>query len=160
MPETVVRVGPDAYLTNDRGEVFVVRPEGDVPIRAESSGFTEVAMPSRDDDDPYIIQMQPSLLNGIVRDVRTGAPVPNAEVALIGNGEGEIATSRTDGRGAFIFKIVPGDAMIRVEAPGYDEAELAVESRARVDIELSPMVEHERDMATPESATPSPEMSE
>lgn len=138
MPGALVHVGDAAYRADDRGEVRVVRPEGDVKIRAEAGGFTEVDIPGRVPEGVWLIQMQPSLVNGIVKDAETGEPISGAEVALMAGEEEPVSTSRSDLGGAYVFKHVPADAVIGVEAEGYEPVEVPIGSRSHVDIELSP----------------------
>jgi len=138
MPGTIVTVGDDAYRADDRGEVRVVRPADDMDIRAWADGFSGASVPSQETGGVRVIQMQASLVNGIVMDKASGEPVSGAELSLM-VGDEEIAVTRSDSRGAYIFKNVPEDALIRVLAPGYDEEMLSVGTSRQLDVRLSPV---------------------
>jgi hypothetical protein len=76
-----------------------------------------------------------------VTDVNTGKPIDNAQVFLLGGDSPE--SSLTNVKGVLVFENVqPGSYHVRVDAPGYEQTNTAVEvgeaQRARVSVALAP----------------------
>lgn len=134
----LVIVGDRRYLGDEDGKVRVSRPVEEADIGVEVDGFGRVDGPSRPIGGVLVIQMQPALVRGVVRDMTTGNPIPGADVVLVDGAGAPLATLRTDSHGAFIFKDIPGNASIRANAAGYDRDSIPVATRQRIDIALVP----------------------
>jgi hypothetical protein len=138
IPGALVTVGPYSYLADLDGRVIVERPEEGTAISARSDGFSPARLPSVTDPNlPQVIQLQPSIVNGLLLDAETGTPIKGADITIRNGAGADVAESRTDDRGAYIFKNIPDDAVLHINAGAYGQHQEDVGSRQRVDLLLT-----------------------
>lgn len=137
IPGALVSVGSLQYKADSRGRVVVERPDSGTDISAHVDGFALVDMPMNEDADVHALQMQPSLVNGVLTDAENGQSVDGANVALLDDEEQKVAMTRSDAHGAFIFKNVPDKAMLRVEAEGFNSVDQPVGTNQQADVALT-----------------------
>jgi hypothetical protein len=141
IPGALVTIGPYRYLADLDGRVIVERPEEGTAISARFDGFSEAKLTSVTDPNlPQVIQLRPSIVNGLLLDAETGTPIKGADISLRDGAGAVVAESRTDERGAYIFKNIPDDAVLHVNAAAYGQHEESVGSRQRVDLLLTQSV--------------------
>lgn len=75
---------------------------------------------------------------GVVSDSETGEPIMGAVVKLQGN---DRQYSMTDLNGNYALSAVPADGVLEISILGYQQSEVKVNGRTRVDIVLNPDVE-------------------
>jgi hypothetical protein len=141
IPGALVTVGPYSYLTDQEGRVIVERPGEGTAISARFNGFSPARLPSVTDPSlPQVIQLQPSIVNGLLLDAETGMPIKGADITIRNGAGADVAESRTDERGAYIFKNIPDDAVLHINAGAYGQHEESVRSQQRVDLLLTQSV--------------------
>jgi hypothetical protein len=137
----MVTVGAHSYLADENGRVIVERPGAGSDVSARFDGYSPIELPfAADSGRLQTIQMQPSIVNGVLQDASTGEPIEGAQVALRDRDGVEFAETRTDNRGAYVFKNLPDDAVLHINAGAYGQLDEPVEGRQRVDLKLTRFV--------------------
>jgi hypothetical protein len=77
---------------------------------------------------------------GVVRDARSGLPIVNAEVRIVGGAFADARSTVTDGNGYFDLGALGGPTTLRVSKLGYEYGSLStdVSGEGRVEIGLTP----------------------
>jgi len=139
----VVTIGGLSYLADTRGAIVVERPDGETDISAHADGFRSASAPVVTADDGRLtIQLQPSVVNGVIQDATTGDPLRDVDIALLDVSGEPVAETRSDDQGAYIFKNLPDDASLRVMAGSFGTHIEEVDERSQVNFLLQMSVAH------------------
>ena len=137
IPGAMVQIGSLNYRADDHGRVVLERPDNGSSISAFYDGFAPVEVSFATDSQRYqTIQMKPSIVSGTLLDAATGDPIPGATVSLRDSAGVDVASTRTDGNGAYIFKNLPEQAMLHVSAGAFGTHDEPVGDRHRIDLQL------------------------
>lgn len=131
-----VSVGDVLYLTDAEGEILIPRVANDTPVQVSAAGHesTEQFV----EDDELVVSLNVVLVLGSLTDIVSGEPIADADIVINdANGE-EVATSRTDESGTFVFKFIPEDAEIVVRHDVYGEHRQDLGARRSIMIQLQP----------------------
>jgi hypothetical protein len=144
IPGALVTVGPYSYVADEDGRVIIERPEDGSIFSARFDGFSPVEQPlTSDTRRSQTIQMQPSIVNGVLLDAGTGRPIEGAEITLRDGAGIDVAETRTDYRGAYVFKNIPDSAVLHINAGPYGQRDEPVKGRHRVDFQLTRKVAYQ-----------------
>lgn len=133
----MVQVGETLYRADANGAVKLTKPADGAEIVVSMDGFRTVN--GIVDDESALSQtvaLQPSILQGTLRDARSGEPIAGAAVNVV-DASGVVLTSATSSDdGAYLLKDVPTDAQLRIDSREYGSVLESVPSGMTADFEL------------------------
>lgn len=116
----LVQVGESLYRADATGAVKLTRPESGTDIVVSMDGFRTVSGEVGDETSlGQIVPLQPSILNGTLRDADSGNPIAGANVNVVDASGAVLLTSTTADDGSYLFNNVPLEGQLHIDAGEY-----------------------------------------
>jgi hypothetical protein len=136
-----VTLGESTARTDATGQFVLKDIPPDGALVFEREGYDQLQMPL-DRGTTIDVVMRPSILEGVVRDAATGAPLSDTLVLATETVTGTaLASVRTDAEGRYRLENLPPEVYLKALLPGYERGEEHVISgQLPDDIRLEPLV--------------------
>jgi hypothetical protein len=137
IPGAAVTIGDMVYITDKDGKIIVEQPERGTSLAAASEGYEPlVAKVANPQQGSVTLQLKPSIVQGVLRDWESGEAIGEADVALLDASGNVVAETRTDSSGSYLFKDLPANSLLRIDAGEYGVMEEQVRQRPVVNLDL------------------------
>jgi hypothetical protein len=136
-----VEVGDAVYHTDEDGTIRVHKPADGTEILVSLAGYRPMrGSVANTDALTQTVPLQPSIVQGKLRDAASGQPVAGAIVSIV-SADGEvISSSSTADDGSYLLKEVPADASLRIDGGAYGVVNEALPEGMTADFALTRMV--------------------
>ena len=134
--------GQATVITTDEQGVARLRVAPGSQIAVAASGYLTATLVYEGQRELISLTLVPTMLQGVLSEAGSGAPVADALVQVFREGEGSPELLRTDGEGRYIIPDATGVTRLFVKAPGYDRLELTVDRLGRLDATLNPFTSY------------------
>ena len=111
------------------GRYALRAPEGVSIDEVKAAGYRPTALPARRDAG-QTLRLVPNIVQGVVTDAATGAPIVRAEI------KSDELTAQSEADGRFLLEGVGADPQLEVSAPGYANATLSVGDSTEASVQL------------------------
>ncbi len=138
IPGALVQVGAAVYRADDRGRVLLRPQPVGSSVVASADGHGTVKREVEDADGEMVLSLSGVLVLGSVTDAVSGVPVEGAEITIINSLGEEVAATRTDESGTFVFTLIPENAELVLRHDVYGETREELGSRRELRIQLTP----------------------
>ncbi len=116
IPEALVQVGAATYQADGEGRVLLLPQPVGSRVVASADGHGTVERDVQDANGEMVLSLSGVLVLGSVTDAVSGIPVEGAEITILNAVGEEVASTRTDDSGTFVFTLIPENAELRVAA--------------------------------------------
>lgn len=132
LPGALLSWGDDSFSTDAQGQSQIdgVKAGERFQLAAEGYEGGEVAYGG---EAVLEVALRPNTLQGVVRDERTGAPIPEADIQV-----GE-RLFHTDAQGNYYITDLPAQAILTFSAPGFKEFQVILPRSTTLDVALEPV---------------------
>lgn len=138
IPGALVQVGAATYRADDMGQVLLKPQPVGSRVVASADGHGTVEREVQDADGEMVLSLSGVLVLGSVTDAVSGVPVEGAEIAIIDASGDEVASTRTDDSGTFVFTLIPENADLVLRHDVYGETREQLGARRELRIQLAP----------------------
>lgn len=127
------------YVTDASGTITIEPVPAGTDVRVSAPGHESAGTATTGDSGAsLVVSLSAVLVLGSVTDIVSGAPVEGADIVVLDAEGEEVATTRTDRSGTFVFKFIPEDAEIAVTHDVYGEYRQRLDHRRSLLIQLDP----------------------
>ena len=127
------------YVTDASGTVTINPVPAGTGVLVSAHGHESSRLEVTSDVGQTVtVSLTAVLVLGSVTDAVSGAPVDGAGIVVLDENGAEVASTRTDGSGTFVFKLIPEDSAIVVTHDIYGEDRQRLDDQRSLRIQLDP----------------------
>ncbi len=137
----VVQIDEATYRTGPDGAVRVAKPTPGTDVEVSLEGYrTMLGAVQADSSLTQRVPLQPSMVQGRLRDAQSGEPIVGATVHVVAADGAVIASSTTADDGSYLLKEVPADATLRIDGGDYGTIDEGLPEGVTADFALTRQV--------------------
>jgi hypothetical protein len=133
-----VSVGGAQLGTTDSQGVAAIRVAPNSTLQLAVSGYLTATVEYAGVAEPINVTLVPTVLQGVISETGTGAPIAQALVQVYRGEDGPPELFRTDEQGRYEILDATGVTRLFIKAPGYDRMGVDVTHLGQLDLALEP----------------------